>query len=153
MSSSNNQSEGLPLTNSNENSSLPVVSSRTQSHENASPQNMQHMSSEHIILEVRRLLQVVSSPYWERVRRQNNWVQFHHELEADFRDFKVAYPALFRMIIESGRQFDMEQLIQFLSLREQMIAGNVAEKDAHQHVGQSMVDKYVIPNLPPDSRQ
>lgn len=152
MSSSNNQSEGLPLSNSNENSSLPIVSSRTQTFENSTPGNMHHMSSEQIILEVRRLIQAVSTPYWERARRQNDWVKFHHELEADYQDFKVAYPALFRMVIENGRNFDMEQLIQFLSLREAMIAGNVAERDAHQHVGQAMVDKYVIPNLPPDSR-
>jgi len=150
MSFQNNKSEGVPLSNNNENSSLPVVYSSTQ---NSSTDNLEHMSSERIIITVKELITLVSSPYWERARRQQDWVKFHTELESQYRDFKVAYPALFRMVIEQARNFDMNQLIQFLSLREQMMAGQVQEKDAHQFIGQSMVDKYVKPHLPEDQQR
>jgi hypothetical protein len=148
MSFTNNQSEGVPLFNNNENSSLPIVQSRTQSLDPNVSENLQHMSAERIIVDVKRIIAKTSTPEWERVRRQQNWPKFHEELEEEFRDFKISYPALFRMAIESGRNFDMNQLLQFLQLREQMMSGNVNESEAHKHVGQSMVDKYVIPHLP-----
>jgi len=154
MSRSVNQSEGVPLSTNNENSStLPVVQSRTQTNETTSPNDLQHLSAERIVLDVKRLIQVVSTPRWESARRRQDWVSFHQELEQDFAEFKLAYPALFRMAIEQGRSFDMNQLIQFLQLREQMMSGAVQEQDAHRSVGQAMVDKYVMPNLPENSRR
>lgn len=154
-SQSNNQSEGIPLNNDKEKSSLPIVESRTQNHnaQESSLNNIQHMSSERIILEVKRLIKATSTPKWEKARSQQNWVAFHQELESEFLELKISYPAIFRLVIESGRSFDMMQLVQFLQLREQMTSGALLEDDAHKFVGQAMVDKYVIPNLPEDKRR
>lgn len=103
------------------------------------------MTTEQILEECKRVLKVINTPAWEKERRQQNWKQFHSDLTTDL---KVSYPALFRMLIESGQSFDMNQLINFLQLREQMNQGIVPENNAHQMIGQSMVDKYVKPHLP-----
>lgn len=147
--------EGNPLSKSQENVSqnltpsgnLPVIEGSTHQEQMNTADTVEHMTSERIVSEVQRLIRTTSTPEWERVRRARNWPKFFTDLDEDFRDLRICYPAIFRMVIEMGVRFEMQQLLHFLRLRERMDRGQIGEQDAHQQVGQEMVDRYVKPML------
>ena len=147
--------EGNPLSNSQENvsqnltpsGSLPVIEGSTHQEQTNTADTVEHMTAERIVEDVKRLIQASSTPEWERVRRARNWPKFFTDLGEEFRDLRICYPAIFRMVVEMGTRFEMPQLLHFLRLRERMERGQIAEQDAHQQIGQEMVDRYVKPML------
>lgn len=112
-------------------------------------QNITHLSTEEIIETVQNMQQQLRSPQCQRLRMTQKWDELSRLMLTDFQLLHYAYPSLFRMIIERGPQFDINQLIGMLQLRERMRSGEVREEDAHTTVGQAMVDRYVKPTLPP----
>lgn len=117
--------------------------------EHAEDNNIQHLTPSEITQSVLKIQEMLKTAEAMKLRRSMNYDALQRYISPHCTAFHQAYPALFRMVIEKGSQFEMAQLMGMLQLREKMRTGEVSERDANHTVGQTMVDKYVKPNLPP----
>lgn len=127
--------------------SIPIIDGSINPKQQSMSDMVEHMTAERIVVEVQRLIRTTTTPAWEQVRYNKNWQKFFIDLEGEYRDLQICYPAIFRMAIEMGSKFEVQQLLHFLRLRGRIECGNINENDAHQQVGQEMVDRFVKPML------
>jgi hypothetical protein len=59
----------------------------------------------------------------------------------------MIYPALYNMIIENGKKFDLVQFEQMMVMISMVRRKEVTEESASQQFGEQMVEKYVKPKL------
>ena len=59
----------------------------------------------------------------------------------------MIYPALFNMVIENGKKFDLTQFEQMMTMISKVRRKEVTEEAASKQFGEQMVDKYVKPKL------
>lgn len=59
----------------------------------------------------------------------------------------MIYPALYNMIIENGKKFDLSQFEQMMVMISKVRRKEVTEESASQQFGEQMVEKYVKPKL------
>ncbi len=59
----------------------------------------------------------------------------------------MIYPALYNMIIENGKKFDLTQFEQMMTMISKIRRKEVTEEAASQQFGKEMVEKYVKPKL------
>lgn len=71
------------------------------------------------------------------------------EIKVKYNNFAEKYPKLFDMICSDN--CDDYLLNKMLSAKRLVNSGSMSQHDASVKVGQDLVNKYVIPNLPNDS--
>ena len=71
------------------------------------------------------------------------------EIKVKYNNFAEKYPKLFDMICSDN--CDDNLLNKMLSAKRLVNNGSMSQHDASVKVGQDLVNKYVIPNLPNDS--
>jgi len=71
------------------------------------------------------------------------------EIKVKYSNFAEKYPKLFDMICSDN--CDDNLLNKMLSAKRLVNNGSMSQHDASVKVGQDLVNKYVIPNLPNDS--
>lgn len=59
----------------------------------------------------------------------------------------MIYPALYNMVIENGKNFDLTQFEQMMTMISKVRRKEVTEESASQQFGEQMVEKYVKPKL------
>jgi hypothetical protein len=60
---------------------------------------------------------------------------------------QLRYPALFNMILDTGKNFDLQQFEMMIGMIQKVRDNKVSEQEASVEFGQKMVDKYVTPKL------
>ena len=60
---------------------------------------------------------------------------------------QLRYPALFNMVLDTGKDFDLQQFHMMIGMIERVRNKQVSEQEASIQFGQKMVDKYVKPKL------
>jgi hypothetical protein len=59
----------------------------------------------------------------------------------------MIYPALYNMIIENGKKFDLTQFEQMMTMISKIRRKEVTEEAASKKFGEEMVEKFVKPKL------
>ena len=59
----------------------------------------------------------------------------------------MIYPALFNMVIENGKKFDLTQFEKMMTTISKVRRKEVTEEAASQKFSEEMVEKYVKPKL------
>ena len=61
----------------------------------------------------------------------------------------MRYPALYNMILENGKEFDLLQFEQMMGMIAKVRAKKMTEENASKEFGEKMVDKYVKSKITP----
>ena len=89
----------------------------------------------------------ISSSEDQILIKNNKKIELIKKYSQKYSRIQFRYPALFNMIIETGKEFDLQQFNMMLKMIEKVRNKEVSEMDASVEFGQKMVDKYVTPKL------
>lgn len=76
---------------------------------------------------------------------KTNNVQYRKELTEKYTDFAMSYPALFNMVIDNPKNFDMNRLKQMLLLRKKVKNNYITYDEASTQIGQQYYDEFAKP--------
>jgi len=107
----------------------------------------QHIPVEDLKLLVYQLLTETDCPEDDRKRLSKNYSDLRGKYQKKYEGLMMRYPALFNMVIESGKKFDLVQFEQMMSMISRVRNNEIDESTASRQFGEKMVDKYVKPNL------
>jgi hypothetical protein len=119
-------------------------------HPSQLPEKMS-LDNDTIRSQVLKLQKFVSSREM-RVLKNNNQRAFEAECEKKFNVFKFTLPALYKMILDKGKKFEMERLEQMLSMKKDVDTNKTDYDVASKKVGLQYYKDFVDKNGPPSDK-
>lgn len=107
----------------------------------------EHLDVEQIKSYVYQLLTETDCPEDNRKREAKKFADLRGKYQQKYMPLMMIYPALYNMIIENGKKFDLTQFEQMMTMISKIRRKEVTEEAASQQFGQEMVEKYVKPKL------
>lgn len=107
----------------------------------------EHLDVEQIKSYVYQLLTETDCPEDNRKREAKKFADLRGKYQQKYMPLMMIYPALYNMIIENGKKFDLTQFEQMMTMISKIRRKEVTEEAASQQFGKEMVDKYVKPKL------
>lgn len=107
----------------------------------------EHLDVEQIKSYVYQLLTETDCPEDNRKRDAKKFADLRGKYQQKYMPLMMIYPALYNMIIENGKKFDLTQFEQMMTMISKIRRKEVTEEAASQQFGKEMVDKYVKPKL------
>jgi len=107
----------------------------------------EHLDVEQIKSYVYQLLSETDCPEDNRKREAKKYADLRGKYQQKYMPLMMIYPALYNMIIENGKKFDLTQFEQMMTMISKVRRKEVTEETASQQFGQQMVEKYVKPKL------
>jgi len=107
----------------------------------------EHLDVEQIKSFVYQLLTETDCPEDNRKREAKKFADLRGKYQQKYMPLMMIYPALYNMIIENGKKFDLTQFEQMMTMISKVRRKEVTEEAASQQFGQQMVEKYVKPKL------
>jgi len=107
----------------------------------------EHLDVEQIKSFVYQLLTETDCPEDNRKREAKKLADLRGKYQQKYMPLMMIYPALYNMIIENGKKFDLTQFEQMMTMISKIRRKEVTEEAASQQFGKEMVDKYVKPKL------
>lgn len=107
----------------------------------------EHLDVEQIKSFVYQLLTETDCPEDNRKREAKKFADLRGKYQQKYMPLMMIYPALYNMIIENGKKFDLTQFEQMMTMISKIRRKEVTEEAASQQFGKEMVDKYVKPKL------
>ncbi len=107
----------------------------------------EHLDVEQIKSFVYQLLTETDCPEDNRKREAKKFADLRGKYQQKYMPLLMIYPALYNMIIENGKKFDLTQFEQMMTMISKIRRKEVTEEAASQQFGKEMVEKYVKPKL------
>jgi hypothetical protein len=107
----------------------------------------EHLDVEQIKSYVYQLLSETDCPEDNRKREAKKYADLRGKYQQKYMPLMMIYPALYNMIIENGKKFDLTQFEQMMVMISKVRRKEVTEESASQQFGEQMVEKYVKPKL------
>jgi len=107
----------------------------------------EHLDVEQIKSLVYQLLTETDCPEDNRKREAKKYADLRGKYQQKYTPLMMIYPALFNMVIENGKKFDLTQFEQMMTTISKVRRKEVTEEAASKQFGEEMVDKYVKPKL------
>lgn len=107
----------------------------------------EHLDVEQIKSFVYQLLTETDCPEDNRKREAKKFADLRGKYQQKYMPLMMIYPALYNMVIENGKKFDLTQFEQMMTMISKIRRKEVTEEAASQQFGKEMVDKYVKPKL------
>lgn len=107
----------------------------------------EHLDVEQIKSYVYQLLTETDCPEDNRKREAKKFADLRGKYQQKYMPLMMIYPALYNMIIENGKKFDLTQFEQMMVMISKVRRKEVTEESASQQFGEQMVEKYVKPKL------
>jgi hypothetical protein len=107
----------------------------------------EHLDVEQIKSYVYQLLTETDCPEDNRKREAKKYADLRGKYQQKYMPLMMIYPALFNMVIENGKKFDLTQFEQMMTMISKVRRKEVTEEAASKQFGEEMVDKYVKPKL------
>ena len=107
----------------------------------------EHLDVEQIKSYVYQLLSETDCPEDNRKREAKKYADLRGKYQQKYMPLMMIYPALYNMIIENGKKFDLVQFEQMMVMISKVRRKEVTEESASQQFGEQMVEKYVKPKL------
>jgi len=107
----------------------------------------EHLDVEQIKSLVYQLLTETDCPEDNRKREAKKYADLRGKYQQKYMPLMMIYPALFNMVIENGKKFDLTQFEQMMTMISKVRRKEVTEEAASKQFGEEMVDKYVKPKL------
>jgi hypothetical protein len=107
----------------------------------------EHLDVEQIKSYVYQLLSETDCPEDNRKREAKKYADLRGKYQQKYMPLMMIYPALYNMIIENGKKFDLVQFEQMMIMISKVRRKEVTEESASQQFGEQMVEKYVKPKL------
>jgi hypothetical protein len=107
----------------------------------------EHLDVEQIKSFVYQLLTETDCPEDNRKRESKKFADLRGKYQQKYMPLMMIYPALYNMIIENGKKFDLTQFEQMMTMISKVRRKEVTEETASQQFGQQMVEKFVKPKL------
>ena len=107
----------------------------------------EHLDVEQIKSLVYQLLTETDCPEDNRKREAKKYADLRGKYQQKYMPLMMIYPALFNMVIENGKKFDLNQFEQMMTMISKVRRKEVTEEAASQKFGEEMVEKYVKPKL------
>lgn len=107
----------------------------------------EHLDVEQIKSYVYQLLTETDCPEDNRKRETKKYADLRGKYQQKYMPLMMIYPALYNMIIENGKKFDLTQFEQMMTMISKVRRKEVTEEAASKKFGEEMVDKYVKPKL------
>ena len=107
----------------------------------------EHLDVEQIKSYVYQLLSETDCPEDNRKREAKKYADLRGKYQQKYMPLMMIYPALYNMIIENGKKFDLVQFEQMMVMISKVRRKELTEESASQQFGEQMVEKYVKPKL------
>ena len=107
----------------------------------------EHLDVEQIKSYVYQLLSETDCLEDNRKREAKKYADLRGKYQQKYMPLMMIYPALYNMIIENGKKFDLTQFEQMMVMISKVRRKEVTEESASQQFGEQMVEKYVKPKL------
>lgn len=107
----------------------------------------EHLDVEQIKSYVYQLLTETDCPEDNRKRETKKYADLRGKYQQKYMPLMMIYPALYNMIIENGKKFDLTQFEQMMTMISKIRRKEVTEEAASKKFGEEMVEKYVKPKL------
>ncbi len=107
----------------------------------------EHLDVEQIKSYVYQLLTETDCSEDNRKREAKKIADLRGKYQQKYMPLMMIYPALFNMVIENGKKFDLNQFEQMMTMISKVRRKEVTEEAASQKFGEEMVEKYVKPKL------
>ena len=107
----------------------------------------EHLDVEQIKSYVYQLLTETNCPEDNRKREAKKYSDLRGKYQQKYMPLMMIYPALFNMVIENGKKFDLTQFEQMMNTISKVRRKEVTEEAASKQFGEEMVEKYVKPKL------
>ena len=107
----------------------------------------EHLDVEQIKSYVYQLLTESDCPEDNRKREAKKYADLRGKYQQKYMPLMMIYPALYNMIIENGKKFDLAQFEQMMVMISKVRRKELTEESASQQFGEQMVEKYVKPKL------
>ena len=107
----------------------------------------EHLDVEQIKSYVYQLLSETDCPEDNRKRESKKYADLRGKYQQKYMPLMMIYPALYNMIIENGKKFDLAQFEQMMVMISKVRRKELTEESASQQFGEQMVEKYVKPKL------
>jgi hypothetical protein len=107
----------------------------------------EHLDVEQIKSYVYQLLTETNCPEDNRKREAKKYSDLRGKYQQKYMPLMMIYPALFNMVIENGKKFDLTQFEQMMTTISKVRRKEVTEEAASKQFGEEMVEKYVKPKL------
>ena len=106
-----------------------------------------HIDVEQLKLMVYQLISDTNCQEDDNKRKQNKISDLRGKYQKKYEGLMMRYPSLFNMVLENGKNFDLLQFEQMMSMISKVRNNEIDEGTASRAFGEKMVDKYVKPNL------
>ena len=93
------------------------------------------------------LLSEINNPEDEELVKKGKKNDLLKKYSSKYGALQLRYPALFNMILDTGKNFDLQQFEMMIGMIQKVRDNKVSEQEASVEFGQKMVDKYVKPKL------
>lgn len=107
----------------------------------------EHLDVEQIKSYVYQLLSETDCPEDNKKRDAKKYADLRGKYQQKYMPLMMIYPALYNMIIENGKKFDLSQFEQMMVMISKVRRKELTEESASQQFGEQMVEKYVKPKL------
>ena len=112
------------------------------------PPKEQKEFDEHLDVEqnksfVYQLLTETDCPDDNRKRETKKFADLRGKYQQKYMPLMMIYPALFNMVIENGKKFDLTQFEKMMTTISKVRCKEVTEEAASQKFGEEMVEKFV----------
>lgn len=107
----------------------------------------EHLDVEQIKSYVYQLLSETDCPEDNKKRDAKKYADLRGKYQQKYMPLMMIYPALYNMIIENGKKFDLVQFEQMMVMISKVRRKELTEESASQQFGEQMVEKYVKPKL------
>jgi hypothetical protein len=93
------------------------------------------------------LLSEINNPEDDALVKKGKKNDLLKKYSSKYAALQLRYPALFNMILDTGKNFDLQQFEMMIGMIQKVRDNKVSEQEASVEFGQKMVDKYVTPKL------
>lgn len=114
--------------------------------------NQERLSSEVLIRMCKEMIDATCEPEIQRIKQNDGVGDYYEALRIRFTDLEERYPAIFRMIMEKGRDMDMERLEYMLRALGSIKSGTVDKTAKLREVSQKLHEAYNVPFNDPDAK-
>jgi hypothetical protein len=80
-------------------------------------------------------------------KEERDKVQYRLKMTTKHKTFSDKFPSLLMLIVDSGEEFDLEQLDSMLNLLESVQTGERNVDEVDKELGKEYYDKYVSPHV------
>jgi hypothetical protein len=105
---------------------------------------MSHLYDNQLYAILDNIIKLATTEQMQILSITNN-TQYRKSITEKYKDFAISYPALFNMVIENPKKFDMNRLKQMLSLRKKIQNNDITYDEANVKIGQQYYDEFAKP--------